>query len=502
MATTTPTGNNPLAMFPPPRYISASILCAFGGFLLGIDTSIIGPTTIMKSFVSDFGTLSSAVHGLIVSMILLSAAVSSFFAGKLADSLGRVPAIALGAAVLCLGVALEAGAVHIGMFAAGRLIEGFGYGAFFATQTVYICEISPPTVRGPLTSLPQFLICVGLVVGYFTCYGTASLPGSLSWRLPFIVLAVLSALYVVLTLSLLPASPRWLIENGRQNEADKIWDMLEIKHEDRLVVEQEIRLEQVNEIVETTAAHSAPSSATFKDMFTPETRERTMLAVFMMGFLQLCGIDAVLYQYAPLLFQQAGLASEEASFLASGVSGIAIVVSSVPALLLADRWGRRTSVLIGGISLSVTMALMAALYAANTVHAGEGTARFIVIACIYVYCITVAATWGVTIKVYAPEIQPQQTRAQATSLAYGVNWLANWFVVFVSPIMLERSSSAAYFLFAACTAIATVVCFVFMVETRGAALDEVEERFKLASECRRLLVSKMLSSALRRRQTG
>lgn len=90
----------------------------------------------MKSFEDQFGVLPSTVHGLIVSMILLSAAVSSFFAGRLADSLGRIPAIALGAAILCAGVALEAGAVHIGMFAVGRFIEGTGYGLFFGTQTV------------------------------------------------------------------------------------------------------------------------------------------------------------------------------------------------------------------------------------------------------------------------------------------------------------------------------------------------------------------------------
>lgn len=154
-------------------------------------------------------------------------------------------------------------------------------------------------MRGPLTSLRQVLICGGLVVGYFTCYGTTRLAGSLSRRLPFILLTILSALYVVLLFSLLPPSPHRLIEHGRQNKAGKVWDMLGVKHEDRLVIEQEVRLERVDEVGRAVQApqqeHAKPGSATFEDMFAKEAGERTLLVVFSMSFSQLCGIDAVLY---------------------------------------------------------------------------------------------------------------------------------------------------------------------------------------------------------------
>lgn len=35
--------------------------------------------------------------------------------------------------------------------------------------------------------------------------------------------------------------------------------------------------------------------ANFRDLFSRDVRRRTIIAVFLMGFLQLCGIDAVLY---------------------------------------------------------------------------------------------------------------------------------------------------------------------------------------------------------------
>ena len=177
------------------------------------------------------------------------------------------------------------------------------------------------------------------------------------------------------------------------------------------------------------------------------------------------------------MFQQAGLQSSEASFLASGVSGIVVLAVSVPALLFADKWGRRTSTLIGGIGLTTTMLLIAGLYAGNAVHATYGAGRWVVIVCIYLYAAFFATTWAVSIKVYAPEIQPQRTRAQAVSLAHGVNWVGNFLVAFVCPILLAESSYGAYFLFGGCTAVTTVVCFLFMIETKGRSLDEIEATF-------------------------
>ncbi len=75
----------------------------------------------------------------------------------------------------------------------------------------------------------------------------------------------------------------------------------------------------------------------FKAAFAPGLRGRTLLALFMLGVQQLAGIDGVLF-YAPTLFQQAGLASQNASFLASGVTGIVNLVFTVVGQQLSDRW--------------------------------------------------------------------------------------------------------------------------------------------------------------------
>ncbi|KAF2460980.1 general substrate transporter, partial [Lineolata rhizophorae] len=466
----------------PPRYVIASIICSLGGLIQGIDTGIIGPVTVMKNYTAHFGKQSAEVHGIVVSSILLSAFVASFFAGRPADVLGRPQSIACGAAIFGTGAALQAGATSIGMFIAARVIEGIGEGLYFGTLTIYICEISPPSKRGALTTGPQLCVCFGLLIGYFTCYGTGSIDSSLSWRIPFILLTVLSFFFTLTALLLLPPSPRWLTNRGR--EATATWDALGVKHEDREKIEDEYAgatvLEQTNSAALPSQADIPPRTSGdkvgFSDLFASDVRGRTMLGVFLMSTMQLGGVDAILY-YAPLLFEQAGLESFEASFLASGISAIVICAVSVPALLLADKWGRRQSTLLGGLGLTGTMLLMGSLYASNSVHSNRGAARWVVIVCIYLYAAIFASSWAVAIKVYAPEIQPQRTRAGATSLAHGANWACNFFVAFICPILLARSSYGAYFLFGSVTALTTLVGFLFMVETRGKPLDEIEAAF-------------------------
>lgn len=130
------------------------------------------------------------------------------------------------------------------------------------------------------------------------------------------------------------------------------------------------------------------------------------------------------YQYAPTLFSQAGLDPGTASFLASGLSAILMLAVSIPASLLADSWGRRTSVLTGGIGLSACMFIIGSLYATDSVHVSDGAGRWFVIILIFSFALIYMGTWGVVGKIYASEVQPAKTRAAANSLAQGLNFVS------------------------------------------------------------------------------
>ncbi|KAK3684059.1 general substrate transporter [Podospora appendiculata] len=476
----------------PPGYALATILTSLGGFLFGHDTGIIGPATVMAEFTKYVGSSSPTIHGLIVSSILIPAAVSSFFAGTLADTLGRPRGIAIGSLIFAIGAALEGASIHIAMFVVGRIIEGIGEGLYLGTLVVYICEIAPPKHRGPLTTGPQLLITLGLVVGFFTCYGTANIPSSLSWRLPFLLLAGYSFAFSAAVYLYLPASPRWLTLHGKADEAAAIWDKLDVPAADREKIINQFELGTIQPASDENPSSSTisfpdprptPATQTRKptmklpEVLSSDSRPRLLMAVFLMGMQQLSGIDGVLY-YAPLLFQQAGLSSIESTFLASGLSAIVIFAVSIPALVWADSWGRRVNTIYGGLGMTATMLLMGGLYAGDAVHADAGPGRWVVIVSIYLFAVLYTVSWGVGIRIFAAEIQPQKTRASATNIAHGSNWLTNFLVALVTPTLLAKTSYGAYFLFGGCTFVTAVACWLFMPETRGKSLDEIDQAFR------------------------
>ena len=133
------------------------------------------------------------------------------------------------------------------------------------------------------------------------------------------------------------------------------------------------------------------------------------------------------------------------------------------------------------------MFLMGGLYAGNAVHDTFGGGRCVVIVSIYVFAVIYCTSWAVGIKIYVAEIQPQRTRASATSLAHGSNWVANFLVALATPILLARSSFAAYFLFGGCALLTAIVCAAFMPETKGKSLDEIEDMFRFRSSGSRSL---------------
>jgi MFS family permease len=135
--------NKYLVAFRVPKYVQAATLTSLGGVLVGLDTGTIGPITTMPQFAQTFGHLSSTIHGLVVSTILIPAAISSFFGGHLANLVGRPRAIAFGAGIFGIGAAAECASVRLAMLIAGRAIKGIGEGLFLSTVVVLVqsCNI-------------------------------------------------------------------------------------------------------------------------------------------------------------------------------------------------------------------------------------------------------------------------------------------------------------------------------------------------------------------------
>ncbi|KAH6660257.1 hexose transporter [Truncatella angustata] len=429
----------------------------------------------MASYIETFGEFSSTMHGVIVSSILIPGALAALVAGILADRYGRTRMIAIGSTIFGVGAALETASSHLVMFIIGRLVKGAGEGIFLSTVYVHVCEISPAKKRGIISALPQLLITIGLVMGFFISYGTAGLDGSISWRLPIAVQAFFAFTNAALC-GLVPPSPRWLQAKGRPEEARTVIAQLGL---------DEAEQAELLAVSESGLEHSPDSTFwenikqtiyEFREAFSKPFRSRTIFGYFLMAMQQFSGIDGVLY-YAPLLLQQAGISSSQASFLASGVSALLIMAVTIPAALFADSWGRKTSTVLGGTLIFVLMLLMGSMYAAGEVHADSGAGRWVVIVSIYLFAVVFNMTWAIGIRSFLIESLPRKTRSSAASLGQGSNWLANYVVALTTPVFISSSSFGAYYFFAFCSLFTTIMCIIFMYETKGHSLEVIEQRY-------------------------
>src|ERR1700751_2810365 len=206
--------------------IALSCVAAIGGFLFGFDSGVIHGS--VDALAKAFGT-HTAGTGFAVASVLLGCAIGAFGAGRLADSLGRRPAMLVNA-ILFLGTAVATGAANSAQFfIAARVTGGVAIGAASVLAPMYIAEVAPANMRGRLASLQQMAIVVGLFSAFLSNDILARVSGGASaifwfgaptWRWMFWMEAV-PAVAFLLGSMLIPESPRFLIFTGKHEQARK-----------------------------------------------------------------------------------------------------------------------------------------------------------------------------------------------------------------------------------------------------------------------------------------
>ena len=148
---------------------------ALGGFLFGYDTAVInGAVLALKA---KFNA-SSLVIGLAVSLALLGSAVGAFFAGPLADRIGRIKCMVIASILFTVSSIGSGLPFTIYDFIFWRFLGGIGIGAASVIAPAYIAECSPADMRGRLGSLQQLAIVTGIFAALLGNYAIATAAGS------------------------------------------------------------------------------------------------------------------------------------------------------------------------------------------------------------------------------------------------------------------------------------------------------------------------------------
>ncbi|RCH88311.1 hypothetical protein CU098_004910 [Rhizopus stolonifer] len=465
--------------------IIATVISCIGGFLFGYDTGVISGVLTMPTFPSYFGMEGDAqtiatVKGDIVSLLQAGCCVGALLVNFLADPFGRKWIIVLSSVVFLLGSALQVAAQNMNTMLAGRFLGGMGIGALSMLVPMYVAEISPRKLRGRLGTLWQFLIVLGIMMSYWIDYGCLRhLPtGDNQWRVPLgIQLAPGGILCIGMVF--LPESLRWLAQHGRTEQVLKNLCRLRGLPEDHPDI-----LEELQEIEAAAELDREAKSGKWTELFQSGNLHRLFIGVWLQIFQQWTGSNAINY-YGPDIFRSIGLDSNETEILATGVYGaVKVAFVFITFFFVDNKMGRRHTLMIGSVIMAVAFFVLGGMIIGlendnNGVLSGGvvGAKGYVAMVCIYVFAIGYEGSWGPITWIVCSEIYPTRIRAISLSITTAFNWGMNAILAKVVPIMITNITYGTYFFFGAMAVIMGVFAYVFLPETRGRSLEDINELF-------------------------
>ncbi|KAF4543627.1 putative hexose carrier protein [Lasiodiplodia theobromae] len=386
------------------------------------------------------------------------------------DALGRRKGIMAGATIMILGVIIQITAVKghkaTVQFIIGRTITGVGNGMNTSTIPTYQAECSKSNNRGLLICIEGGIIAFGTMIAYWIDYGCSYGSENLSWRFP-IAFQIFFGLIVVIFMIGLPESPRWLLSKDRPEEALKVIAALR-----GLTVDDDETKLQASIIMDgIRASGHAGGNTSYRDLLTGGKTQhcrRMLIGASSQFFQQLGGCNAVIY-YFPILFEDTIGETTNMSLLLGGVNMIVYSIFATTSWFLIERTGRRKLFLIGTVGQCLSMVLVFACLIPGNPQDAKGAAVGL-----FTYIAFFGATWLPLPWLYPAEISPLKTRAKANAVSTITNWLFNFLIVMVVPVMIDSIGWGTYLFFAVVNACFFPVIYLYYPETKMRSLEEID----------------------------
>jgi SP family sugar:H+ symporter-like MFS transporter len=451
------------------RVVRIASVAALGGLLFGYDSAVINGA--VSAIQDEFG-IDNKTLGLAVASALLGAAAGAMTAGRLADKIGRVSVMKIAAVLFLISAICTGLAPNVWIVVIFRIIGGIGVGVASVIAPAYIAETSPPRIRGRLGSLQQLAIVSGIFLSLAIDYGLAQLAGGsreelwlglAAWRWMFIVMAVPAIVYGALAYTI-PESPRYLVASYRIPEARRVLAML--------LGEKNLEI-TITRIQDSLKAEKPPS---WRDLRKPTggLYGIVWVGVGLSVFQQFVGINVIFY-YSNVLWEAVGF-DESQSFVITVITSITNIVTTLIAIALIDKIGRKPLLLIGSTGMAVTLATMAIVFQTAQVVDGKPelgpVAGPIALVAANLFVVAFGMSWGPVVWVLLGEMFPNRIRAAALGLAAAAQWAANWLITVTFP-ELRNALGVAYGFYAICAVLSLIFVWRWVEETKGMHLEDM-----------------------------
>jgi MFS transporter, SP family, sugar:H+ symporter len=451
------------------RVVRIASVAALGGLLFGYDSAVINGAV---AALQDEFKIANATLGFAVASALLGAAAGAMTAGRLADKIGRLSVMKI-AALLFLISAIGTGLANsVWLVVVFRIVGGIGVGVASVIAPAYIAETSPPRIRGRLGSLQQLAIVTGIFLSLAIDYLLAHLAGGsreelwlglAAWRWMFLIMAVPAIVYGALAYTI-PESPRYLVATYRIPEARKVLTML--------LGEKNLEL-TISRIQESLKADKPPS---WRDLKKPTggIYGIVWVGVGLSVFQQFVGINVIFY-YSNVLWEAVGFGESQA-FVITVITSITNIVTTLIAIALIDKIGRKPLLLIGSTGMAITLGTMAVIFGTATQVDGKpvlgDVAGPVALVAANLFVVAFGMSWGPVVWVLLGEMFPNRIRAAALGLAAAAQWVANWLITVSFP-ELRGVLGIAYGFYAICAVLSFLFVWRWVEETKGKHLEDM-----------------------------
>ncbi|KAJ4850859.1 hypothetical protein Tsubulata_032859 [Turnera subulata] len=280
------------------------------------------------------------------------------------------------------------------------------------------------------------------------------------WR-TLSVIAAIPGLVQLIGLFFIPESPRWLAQKGLEKEFEAALIGLRGQSSDTYQEALAIR--------ETAEMSQHKSGTRVLDLFQKKYAHSVIVGVGLMLLQQFMGNSGLAY-YASIIFQKADISATIGSSVAAAVE----IVAAITGMLLIDKYGRRTLLMVSCSGTSLCLFLVGLSFSLQKLQNLKEVTP--ILAFVGLSGIGGAFSLGMAgiPWVIMSEIFPLNVKATAGSLVTLTNWVCSWIVTYAFNFMMEWSSAGTFFFFTGVCGFTVLFTWKMVPETKGRTLEEIQ----------------------------